>query len=98
MENFVFITNKEELKETLREVFREFMTEKPVEQDFSDKMTRRQAAKFLGVSYTTMYNWLKDGILTEHGPARKKWFLKKELIAAIVEKSTIKIQKNNETY
>ena len=53
----------------------------------SEKMTRKQAAKFLDVSYTTMYNWLKDGILKEHGHARKKYFLRSELIESMQNNS-----------
>ena len=70
-----------------------FMSEyqKPImdkrEIDLYDKMDRKQAAKFLGVSYTTMYNWLKNGILKEHGYGRKKYFLRSELIEAMQNNS-----------
>lgn len=86
MTQLVFITDKEELKQSIREVLNERNSEKPAI-SISDKMDRRQAAKFLGVSYTTMYNWLKDGILKEHGHARKKYFLKSELIESMQNKS-----------
>ena len=82
MTQLVFITDKEELKQTIREVLNERNPEAPVI-SISDKLDRRQAAKFLGVSYTTMYNWLKDGILKEHGHARKKYFLRSELIESM---------------
>ncbi len=58
-------------------------TPEKLEIDLSEKLIRRDAAKFLGVSYTTMYNWLKVGILKEHGHARKKYFLRSELIEAM---------------
>ena len=82
MTQLVFIIPKDELEQTIRKVLNEQNPVKPII-DISDKMDRRQAAKFLGVSYTTMYNWLKDGILKEHGHARKKYFLRSELIAAM---------------
>jgi hypothetical protein len=70
-----------------------FMSEyqKPImekrEIDLSEKMTREKAAKFLGVSYTTMHNWVKEGILKEHGNARKKYFLRSELIESMQNNS-----------
>ena len=86
MTQLFFITDKEELKQTIREVLNERNPEKPAI-SFNEKMDRRQAAKFLGVSYTTMYNWLKEGILKEHGYARKKYFLRSELIESMQNKS-----------
>jgi len=82
MTQLVFIIPKDELEQTIRKVLNEQNPPKPVI-EISDKMDRRQAAKFLGVSYTTMYNWLKDGILKEHGHARKKYFLRSELIESM---------------
>ncbi len=86
MTQLVFIIPKDELEQTIRKVLNEQNQSKPVI-EISDKMDRRQAAKFLGVSYTTMYNWLKDGILKEHGHARKKYFLRSELIEAMQNNS-----------
>jgi transposase-like protein len=82
MTQLVFIIPKDELEQTIRKVMNEQNPVKPVI-DFSDRMDRRQAAKFLGVSYTTMYNWLKEGIVKEHGHARKKYFLRSELIESM---------------
>lgn len=82
MDQFVFISNKEDLKETLREVLREERTKEP-ELNLTIKLDRREAAKFLGVSYQTMFNWTKSGVLTEHGLGRKKFYLKQELIDAM---------------
>ncbi|MDP2887478.1 MAG: helix-turn-helix domain-containing protein [Bacteroidota bacterium] len=82
MTQLVFIIPKDELEQTIRKVMNEQNQSKPVI-DISEKMDRKQAAKFLGVSYTTMYNWLKDGILKEHGHARKKYFLRSELIESM---------------
>lgn len=82
MTQLVFIIPKDELEQTIRKVMNEQNPVKPVI-DISEKMDRRQAAKFLGVSYTTMYNWLKDGILKEQGHARKKYFLRSELIESM---------------
>lgn len=86
MTQLFFITDKEELKQTIRDVLNERSSEKPVI-DTSEKLNRKQAAKFLGVSYPTIYNWMKDGILKEHGHARKKYFLRSELIESMQNKS-----------
>ena len=87
MTQFVFVTDEQVLRKVIREEMAEMKNESKPELDLSGKMTRENAAKFLGVSYTTMYNWLKDGILKEHGYARKKYFLRSELIEAMQNKS-----------
>ncbi|HDR50863.1 MAG TPA: DNA-binding protein, partial [Mariniphaga anaerophila] len=48
-----------------------------------ERLTRRQAAKFLDISYQTMYNWTREGIVKEHGAGKKKFYLKGELLEVI---------------
>lgn len=48
--------------------------------DPGERLTRRQAAKFMQVSYQSMYNYTKAGLIREHGTTGKKFYLKKELI------------------
>ncbi len=70
----------------LRQIIREEMqaaTAREEQPDPGNILTRRQAAKFLGVSYQTMYNWTRDEILKEHGTRRKKFYLRNELIELI---------------
>jgi len=83
MEQLIFVTNRDELKVTLLEILQELR--EPVSQDYKndDKMNRRNAAKFLGVSYQTMYNWTRDRVVKEHGHGRKKFYLRLELIEAM---------------
>lgn len=57
------------------------------ETDLTGRMDRRQAAKFLAVSYQTMQNWTKAGKLQEHGIGRKKFYLRNELIEVIKNNS-----------
>ena len=74
----------------LRQIIREEMqaaTRKEPEPELSDRMSRRQAAKFMDVSYQTMYNYTKAGTIKEHGTTGKKFFLRKELIEVIKNKS-----------
>lgn len=58
---------------------------RPPEPDLNpgERLTRRQAAKFLDISYQTMYNWTRDGIVKEHGAGKKKFYLKRELMEVI---------------
>ncbi|NQU88184.1 MAG: helix-turn-helix domain-containing protein [Mariniphaga sp.] len=86
MNNVIYITSKEDLKESIREVLKESSGETP-EINLLDRLTRRQASKFLGVSYQTMHNWTKAGILKEHGTGGKKFYLRKELIEALKNNS-----------
>jgi len=83
MADSVFIYNKEELKETFREVLRESSDKKSFDFDISEKKTRREAAKFLGISYQSACNWTKSGILKEHGVGRKRFYLRSELIESM---------------
>jgi hypothetical protein len=83
MEQLILVTNRAELKETLLEILRESKTDEVPELKIEEKLDRRQSAKFLGVSYQTMYNWTKAGVVKEHGKGRKKFYLRPELIEAM---------------
>lgn len=83
MENLLIITTKKELKEILLEILGESKTGEVPELKIEEKLDRRQSAKFLGVSYQTMYNWTKAGVVKEHGKGRKKFYLRPELVEAM---------------
>lgn len=53
-----------------------------------EKMTRREAALFLGIQYTKVGQLVKKGILREHRYrfGRKRYFLKNELIKTMEKK------------
>ena len=75
-------------RKTLFEVLSEVMTQKDESKkqpdfDVSEKKNRREAARFLDISYQTACNWTKSGILKEHGQGRKKFYLRAELIEAM---------------
>lgn len=82
MTQLVFIIPKDELEQTIRNVLNERNHEMPVI-DLTEKLDRRKAAKFLGVSYQTMYNWTRSGLVREHGQGRKRFYLRSELIEAM---------------
>lgn len=81
----IAIIKVKELRQIVRE---EFQAANAAEKqpDPGERLTRRQAAKFLQVSYQSMYNYTKAGLLREHGTTGKKFFLKKELIEFITNK------------
>ena len=82
-EKIIIATDKQTLKELLSEMF-DLKYEGKKELDLkSEQMDRRQAAKFLYVSYQTVGNWTKTGVLKEHGHGRKKYFFRDELIEVI---------------
>lgn len=83
MEQIILVTNRTELKETFLEILRESKAAVVAEFKTEEKMDRRHAAKFLGVSYQTMYNWTKASVVKEHGQGRKKFYLREELIEAM---------------
>ncbi len=53
------------------------------EEEFAERITRKEAAEFLGVSYFTMHKWVKNGTIKERGIGRKKYFLKSDLLCAV---------------
>ena len=80
-EKVILITTKRELKEALTEMFPQ--TKKEPSLETKDRLSRREAARFLDISYQTMYNWIKAGLIKEHGFAKSKFFLRAELIEAM---------------
>lgn len=82
MTNTVYITDEDKLRQLIREELKENTTKKP-DFELSQKMTRREAAKFIGVCYQTMGNWTIAGLIKEHGTGRKKFYLRNELIEAL---------------
>ncbi len=83
----IIITTTNQLEETFQKFAERYFQKPEPEHEPKDRMTRRQAAKFMDVSYQTMYNYTKAGIIKEHGTTGKKFYLKKELIEVIKNNS-----------
>jgi len=82
-EMLILITNKAELKNTLRELLSEkdFVGKEP---EFEkERINRTKAEKLANVSPPTFKKMIDKGIVKEHGFGRKKFFLKSELIEAL---------------
>ena len=78
----ILIIRAKELRRIIREEILE-ATQKEPGTELSERMTRRQAAKFMQVSYQTMHNYSRNGIVKEHGTKGKKFYLRNELIQVI---------------
>jgi hypothetical protein len=82
----ILVIRAKELRQIIREEVQAANRKEP-EPELSDRMSRRQAAKFMQVSYQTMYNYTKAGIIKEHGTTGKKFYLRNELIEVIKNNS-----------
>lgn len=82
MEKFLFLTDKDALKETLREVIKEEKAQIS-DTEFKERLSKKEAAEFLGITRVTLYKWIKKGVIKERGIGRKKYFLKSELLSAV---------------
>ncbi len=80
--NLILVSSFEELKTIMAKVLNEMPREQPNQAD-RKRLTRAQAAKFVGISYHTIGAWVRSGKLQERGFGRKKFFYQDELIEAI---------------
>lgn len=76
----IVVTTPEQLKKLFREVLNEAQKANEKTQDFSERLTRFEAAKFLEVTPQTMSNYVKRGLLKPRGHGRKQFYLKPDLI------------------
>ncbi len=86
-EKIVYITSKEDLKESIREVLTERNYTEPEPEFAKERLTRTEAAKLVGVSLPTFAKLVKVGKFREHGFNRKKFYLKSEIIAALTKEA-----------
>jgi hypothetical protein len=80
MDRIIYIIEESSLRKIIAEELSKLISPPNSDYDAKERLTRRAAAKFLDISYQTMYNWTRDGILTEHGSNGKKFYLRSELI------------------
>lgn len=77
----------EDIAEGLRLILEKYAKPKSEPSFENEKLIRKKAAKFLGVSYQTMCNWTKYGKIKEHGIGRKRYYLRSELIEVMKNNS-----------
>jgi len=85
MGNLLFYThNKEDLKHLVKEVVKEIRkTELIYDSNISpeeDRLSQQEAAKFLGISVTSIIAWKKKGLVPYFQIGRSIFFSKKELL------------------
>lgn len=80
----VIITTQGQLEETINRAVQKFLQKAPNQvTEFTERMDRKTAARFLGIHYASMYSWVKDGKIKEHGSPRKRFYYRNELIEAL---------------
>ena len=84
-EETIAVLKVKELRQIVREEF-QAANAAAKQPDPGERLTRRQAAKFLQVSYQSMYNYTKAGLISEHGTTGKKFYFRNELIEFITNK------------
>lgn len=78
-----FISEEQQLRKIIREEMQAATGPDKKLMDYSERMNRAEAAQFLGISYASMYSYVKTGKIPEHGHAKKKFYYKSELIEAL---------------
>ncbi|MBC9795427.1 helix-turn-helix domain-containing protein [Sinomicrobium sp. FJxs] len=87
MSNVLFYThNKEDLKRVIRMVVEEIrktemISNTPISPE-EDRLTQKEAAKFLGISVTTLISWKKKGLISYFQVGRPVFFSKTEFLEA----------------
>lgn len=100
MQEFI-ITTPDQLKtvisETVKtEILRHLQvqsTAEPNKEQASDLLTRKQAAKLLGVSYPTLNEWSKAGVITGYRIATRVRYKRYELEQSLLQMQTKKTRR-----
>ena len=85
MSQVLFYThNKEDLRRTVRMIIDEIrktdtISDSPINSE-EDRLTQKEAAKFLGVSITTIIKWKKVGKVPYYSVGRSIFYSKRELL------------------
>ncbi|MCF8713199.1 helix-turn-helix domain-containing protein [Joostella atrarenae] len=85
MSNVLFYThNKEDLKRVVKMVLDEMLktetiSNSPINPE-EDRLTQKEAAKFLGVSITTIISWKRKGKVPYYEIGRSVFYSKSELL------------------
>jgi|SRR5690606_33260260 len=85
MSQVLFYThNKEDLRRTVRMIIDEIrktdtISDSPINSE-EDRLTQKEAARFLGVSVTTIISWKKSGKVPYYSVGRSVFYSKQELL------------------
>ncbi len=95
MGNVLFYTHtKEDLKRTVKMVLEELRKTELINESSinpeDDRLTQQEAAKFLGISVTSLISWKKKKIVPYYQIGRAIFFSKKELLDLARKKAFIR--------
>lgn len=76
----LIIVDENELDELVKRAVIEHSENQVKEADFHERLTRKDAAIFLGISYQALGQWTRKGWIKQHGAGRKGYYLKGELM------------------
>lgn len=82
----IVVANREELREEFENAIKRFMNSKAISNESfnDDRLNLNEASQFVGMSIPTFSKRVKEGIFKKHGSGRKFFFLKSELIKAMI--------------
>lgn len=77
----MILTTRSEIALAITDIMREHnKNQEPIPEFTDQKMTIRQAANYIQVSYKTLCTWVNDGLIPVHGKGRKRFVIKDELV------------------
>ncbi|MBL3548123.1 helix-turn-helix domain-containing protein [Chryseobacterium sp. KMC2] len=82
----LFQLTKEELMQDFEQIVRKVVNQIQVEQVSKDEKefyTRKETSEHLNVSYSTLHNWRKSGILTPIKMGAKVYYSKDEVLSRL---------------
>lgn len=89
MDSKQFFTSisSEELKELIQDCINlEFTKISKLSQEPSDLIKAKEACEFLQVSKVTLYNWMKDGLISGYYLGSRLYFKKSEFVESLTKK------------
>lgn len=101
MQEFI-ITTPEHLKTVISETVKDefarhyqaYSTVEPTNEPPNDLLTRKEAAKLLGVSLPTLNEWSKSGIITGYRISTRVRYKRSELETSLNQMQTSKLKKS----
>ena len=86
-ERVLIAMDKQSFKDVLNELFNTSTPEKIPPEFEGDRLTKTETARLIRVSLPTLERYLLAGKFQQYGVGHKKYFLRSEVISAILGKS-----------
>lgn len=93
MKNALYLIDDSKLAEVVRLTIQEMSKVKvktEIDEDISDRLTQKEAAKFIGVTTTTLVLYKRKGLIPYNQIGNKIYFSKKALIEAAQKNSILR--------